>query len=80
MSGLTERGRRILHFERRQYKYQGVKEEAIRATFGDVTGYYMELNRLLDDRDAIEYAPVLTARLRARRTTRLRVRQASRAW
>lgn len=80
MSSLTERQQAILDFERERYQYQGAKEEVIRSRFGNVTHYYMELNQLLDEREAIEYAPVLTARLRARRTTRLRVRKASHAW
>lgn len=79
MSGLTERARKILDFEQVRYQYQGAKEEVIRARFGNVTHYYMELNQLLDQREAIEYAPLLTARLRARRTTRLGVRRASHA-
>lgn len=79
MSRLTERARAILDLEAERYQYQGAKEQVIRARFGNVTHYYMELNQLLDDRVAIEYAPVLTARLRSRRTTRLGVRQASRA-
>lgn len=80
MSGLTERARDILDLEDQHYRYQGVKEQEIRSRFGNVTHYYMELNQLLDDRAAIEYAPALTSRLRARRVTKLRVRQASRAW
>lgn len=79
MSALSDRQKQILDFEGERYQYQGAKEEVIRNRFGNVTHYYMELNHLLDQREAIEYAPALTARLRARRVTRLGVRKASHA-
>ena len=76
---LTERGRRILDFEREWWKYAGAKEQAVREHF-DVspTRYYQLLNRIIDDEDAVVYDPMLVKRLRRLRAQRQRQRAARR--
>lgn len=70
-SGLTERDRQILAFERRWWRHAGAKEQAIRDTFGlSATRYYQLLNRLLDEPAAERDDPVLVHRLRRLRATR----------
>jgi len=74
--GLTERERQILAFENRWWKHAGSKEQDIRDTFGvSSTRYYQLLNGLLDNPAALEYDPVLVARLRRLRSTRARSRR-----
>ncbi|MBT8225716.1 MAG: DUF3263 domain-containing protein [Dactylosporangium sp.] len=64
-SGLDERSRRLLAFERRWWRTAGAKEQAIRDVFGlSPTRYYQLLNALLEEQDALEYDPVLVHRLR----------------
>jgi hypothetical protein len=72
-SGLDDRGRAILEFERRWWRDAGAKEQAIRDTFElSPTRYYQLLNALLDGRAAVEADPVLVNRLRRLRATRSR--------
>lgn len=62
--------RRILDMESRTFRFQGVKERAIREQLGlSRTAYYVRLNSLLDDAGALEYAPVTVNRLRRLRNT-----------
>lgn len=69
--GLDEFGRRILEFERRWWRNQGAKEQAIRDTFDlSPTRYYQLLNALLDKQGALESDPVLVRRLLRLRATR----------
>lgn len=78
-SGLDERGREILDFEREWWKYAGAKEQAIRERF-DVspTRYYQLLNRVIDDERALAFDPMLVKRLRRLRASRQRQRAANR--
>ncbi|MEV4660403.1 DUF3263 domain-containing protein [Micromonospora echinofusca] len=75
-SGLTERERRILAFERQWWRHAGAKEQAIRDTFGlSATRYYQLLNGLLDNPAALAAEPVLVGRLRRLRSSRARNRR-----
>ena len=78
-SGLEDRSREILDFEREWWKYAGAKEQAIRERFDlSTTRYYQLLNRLIDDDDALTYDPMLVKRLRRMRAARQRQRAAKR--
>jgi hypothetical protein len=78
-SGLDERARRILDFEREWWRYAGQKEAAIREHFDlSPTRYYELLNLLLDDEAALTYDPMLVKRLRRLRSARQRDRAAQR--
>jgi hypothetical protein len=78
-SGLDERSRRILDFEREWWRYAGAKETAILEHFElTPTRYYELLNRLLDDEAALTYDPMLVKRLRRLRVARQRERAAQR--
>lgn len=69
-SGLSDQDLRILELESRTFRYQGTKERAIREQIGiSRIAYYVRLNRLLDDPEALRTAPALIHRLQARRTT-----------
>lgn len=69
-SGLSDRDRRILELEARTFRYVGAKERAIREQIGmSRTAYFVRLNALLDDPEALRAAPALVNRLRARRTS-----------
>lgn len=57
---LTDTGRAILDFEGQPWRYAGQKESLIRERFGITsTRYYQILRGLVDERAALEYAPVL---------------------
>jgi hypothetical protein len=78
-SGLEERAKRILDFERDWWKYAGAKEQAIRERFDlSPTRYYQLLNRVIDDEAAVTYDPMLVKRLRRLRSARQRQRAARR--
>ncbi|GAB3600535.1 hypothetical protein GCM10027446_33920 [Angustibacter peucedani] len=78
-SGLSERDREILSFERQWWKYAGAKEQAIRELFDmSATRYYQVLNALIDRQDALEFDPMLVKRLRRMRASRQRARSARR--
>ena len=72
-TGLTDRERQVLVFERQWWKHAGAKEQAIRDRFEvSTTRYYQLLNALLDKPAAAEFDPVLVGRLRRLRATRSR--------
>ena len=78
-SGLDERSRHILDFEREWWKYAGAKEQAGREHFDlSPTRYYQLLNRVIDDGQAEAYDPMLVKRLRRLRASRQRQRAARR--
>ena len=78
-SGLSDRDRRILEFERQWWKYSGAKEEAIRELFDmSATRYYQVINNLIDSPEAMEYDPMLIKRLRRMRESRQQARTANR--
>jgi hypothetical protein len=70
-SGLDERSRAILDFERDWWKRRGQKERAIRDRFQlSAARYYQLLNRLMDTSEALRYDPMLVKRLQRLRTVR----------
>jgi hypothetical protein len=74
-TGLDERSRAILEFERDWWRFAGAKEQAIRAQFDlSVTRYNQLLNGLVDDEDALAHDPMLVRRLRRMRASRQRQR------
>ena len=65
MKDLTDHQRALLDFEARGLPDDGTKAQAIRAAFDlSVTGYYQQLNALLDTQAALAHNPVLVNRLR----------------
>lgn len=73
MSSLTSTDRAVLDLEGRFWKHTGTKEAAIRAELDMTpTRYYQHLVRLLDDPEALAYAPLVIYRLRRRRGSRAR--------
>lgn len=78
-SGLSDRDRQILEFERQWWMYAGAKEQAVRELFDmSATRYYQVLNALLDNPDALAFDPMLVKRLRRMRASRQRQRSARR--
>ncbi|MFC6696425.1 DUF3263 domain-containing protein [Nocardioides daphniae] len=78
-TGLSERDRDILEFERHWWKYAGAKEQAVREKFHmSSTRYYQVLNALIDSQAALEADPLLVRRLRRLRQQRQRQRSARR--
>lgn len=78
-TGLSERDRDILEFERHWWKYAGAKEQAVREKFDmSSTRYYQVLNALIDSQAALEADPLLVRRLRRLRQQRQRQRSARR--
>ena len=78
-SGLSDRDREILAFERQWWKYSGAKEQAVRELFDmTATRYYQVLNALIDSPAALAHDPMLVKRLRRMRSTRQRARTARR--
>lgn len=66
--GLTENEAAILNLEKKRFKYQGSKEQAITRTLGlTPVAYYQQLNALIDNPRAIATEPALTRRLRLKR-------------
>ena len=79
VSGLSERDREVLSFERQWWKYAGAKEQAIRELFDmSATRYYQVLNALIDTPQALAADPMLVKRLRRMRADRQRRRSARR--
>lgn len=62
---LTDQERAILDMEKKRFKYQGSKEQAISKYLGlTPIAYYQQLNALIDTPRAIAAEPALTRRLR----------------
>jgi len=79
VTGLDERSRAILDFERGWWRFAGAKEQAIREQFDlSVTRYNQLLNALVDDDEALAHDPMLVRRLRRMRAARQRQRAARR--
>lgn len=69
-TSLSERDLRILALEGRTFRYVGAKERAIREELGmPKVAYYVRLNALLDEPDALRAAPAVVNRLRGRRAS-----------
>lgn len=67
---LDDTDRAILDLEARTFRHMGTKHRAIREATGlSRTKYFVRLNQLLDEPAALQYAPMLVNRLRARRTS-----------
>lgn len=65
---LTDQERAILDIEKKRFKYQGSKEQAIRKRLGlTPIAYYQQLNALIDNPRAIAAEPALTRKLRLTR-------------
>lgn len=65
---LTELEEKILALEKRRWRYQGSKEQAIKNQLGlGPTRYYQILNALLDDPRALKKEKQLVERLQMRR-------------
>jgi hypothetical protein len=78
-SGLDERERAILDFERESWKLTMSKERAIRERFGfSAARYHQLLNRTVDRTEALSYDPMLVRRLRRVREDRRKRRVADR--
>ena len=78
-TGLSERDREIIAFERQWWKYAGSKETAIKELFDmSSTRYYQVLNALIDEPAALAFDPMLVKRLRRLRSSRQRARTARR--
>jgi hypothetical protein len=76
---ISGRDREILVFEREWWKFAGAKEQAIRDKFQmTATGYYKQLNALIDNPAAMDFDPKLVSRLRRLRAIRNRTRSAPR--
>ena len=76
-SGLPERDRRILEFEREWWRHAGAKEEAIRSQFSlPAARYYQLLNALIDTPEAVRHDPMLVRRLQRARDARTSARAA----
>lgn len=66
--GLSELEVAILNLEKKRFKYQGSKEQAITRTLGlTPVAYYQQLNALIDNPKAAAAEPALTHRLRLKR-------------
>jgi len=76
-SGLPERERRILDFERQWWRHAGAKEEAIRSQFSlSAARYYQLLNAVIDTPAAVRHDPMLVRRLQRARDARTQARAA----
>lgn len=76
---LTVKDTMTLDFEQRWWRYGGAKDAAVRDLFGESpTRYYQRLNHLIDQPQALAYAPMLVKRLRRLRSARQRERSTSR--
>ena len=65
---LTDQERAILDMEKKRFKYQGSKEQAISKHLGlTPIAYYQQLNALIDNPRAIAAEPALTRKLRLTR-------------
>jgi hypothetical protein len=69
---VSERDQSILDFEGSWWLYPGPKDRAVREYLGvSATRYYQALRRLMDDEEALAYAPLTIRRLRQIRQRRL---------
>ena len=67
---LDDTDRAILDLASKTFRAVGAKDRTIREQLGiSRLTYYVRLNQLLDEPAALEYAPMLVNRLRARRTS-----------
>jgi len=77
--GLSGHDEALLDFEGSWWQAEYSKEDEIRLRFGLSTSrYYQQLNALIDQPEALAYAPLLVKRLRRMREQRQHQRSASR--
>lgn len=68
---LTDHETALLELERSWWKYPAAKEAAIYEQFGITpTGYYQQLNALIERPEALEHDPLTVKRLRRLRDQR----------
>ncbi|QAY05776.1 hypothetical protein SEA_VASANTI_38 [Gordonia phage Vasanti] len=68
---MTDDDRRVLDFAALRWNHSGNQADAIHAEFDvSVTRFWQRVNTLLDDPEALAYAPQLVNRLRRIRSTR----------
>jgi len=68
---LSERDKAVLDFESSWWLYPGPKDRAVREYLSmSSTRFYQVLRRLIDNPDALEYAPLTVRRLRRVRDQR----------
>ena len=80
MAPLTDEHRAMLDFERHHWRYSGAKDTEVRERFDlSLVGYQKRLNALLDDPEAVAYAPATVRRLRRLRQKRIAARREGRA-
>ncbi|MEA2024375.1 MAG: DUF3263 domain-containing protein [Actinomycetota bacterium] len=69
---VSERDRKVLDFEGSWWLFPGPKDRDIREYVGmSATRYYEVVRRLIDNDDALAYAPMTVRRLRHMRNDRL---------
>ena len=69
---VSEQDRKVLDFEGSWWLFPGPKDRAIREYLEmSATRYYQAVRRLIDDEEAIAYAPMTVLRLRRMRDERL---------
>ena len=69
---VSERDRKVLDFEGSSWLFPGLKDRAIREYLEmSATRYYQVVRRLIDDDEAIAYAPMSVLLLRRMRDERL---------
>lgn len=61
---LNEQDRAALDIEARSWRYAAHKEQAVTAVGTTATRHYQRIRRLLDDPEAMAYAPMTVHRLR----------------
>ncbi len=67
-SELTERQQEMLKFEKQWWQHKGAKAEAIQKQFGvPPMRYFQQLNRLIEQPEALDFDPVLVKALLRRR-------------
>ncbi|MDX1449044.1 MAG: DUF3263 domain-containing protein [Acidimicrobiia bacterium] len=70
--GLSKRDVRVLDFEGSWWLYPQPKDRAIKEYLGmSATRYYQVLRRLVDDDEALAYAPLTVRRLRRLKGSRV---------
>jgi hypothetical protein len=68
---MTDLDRQILAFARLQWRFAGLRAEAIREQFGwTETEFFRRLNALIDTPEALAFDPVTVHRLRRLRDSR----------
>ncbi|WOC11517.1 DUF3263 domain-containing protein [Gordonia sp. MP11Mi] len=62
---LSDDDRAIIDLSKRHYRTADAHAEAVRTELGlSVVDYFRELNRLVDDPEALAYSPIVVKRLR----------------